>query len=164
MIRRSLLLAVFALASVTCSVAGQQPSGGPQGQAKSSDSTADPSGMYTFLRDGEFVQLTLDDGKLSGFVSRFGDTESDKGEFIDQFFDKAELKENRLSFKTKTVHGIWYEFSGVIGTTSGKKSGQEGYRVLKGTLTQHATDAGGSDKLRQREVEFKSFPQDLSKP
>src|SRR5208337_2684216 len=103
MIRRSLLLAVFALASVTCSVAGQQPSGGPQGQAKASE-TADPSGMYTFLRDGEFVQLTLDDGKLSGFVSRFGETESDKGEFIDQFFDKAELKDNRLSFKTRTVH------------------------------------------------------------
>src|SRR5271157_4590040 len=149
MIRRSLLLAVFALASVTCSVAGQQPSGGPQGQAKSSDSTADPSGMYTFLREGEFVQLTLDEGQLSGFVSRFGDTESDKGEFIDQFFDTADLKGDRLSFKTKTVHGIWYQFSGAISTVSGKQPGQEGYRMLKGTLIQHTTDANGGDKPRQ---------------
>src|SRR5271157_1807975 len=128
MIHRSLLLAVLALASVTCSLAGQQPSDGPKGQAKASDSTADPSGMYTFLRDGEFVQLTLDEGQLSGFVSRFGDTESDKGEFIDQFFDKANLKGYHLSFKTKIVHGIWYEFSGVISTTAGKQPGQEGYR------------------------------------
>ena len=47
--------------------------------------------MFTFLKEGEFVQLTVEDGQLSGFVSRFGDTDSDKGEFIDQFFDKATL-------------------------------------------------------------------------
>jgi hypothetical protein len=36
--------------------------------------------------------------------------------------------------------------------------------VIKGTLVQHATDASHHDKASQRQVEFKSFPQDLSKP
>jgi hypothetical protein len=136
----------------------QPPSSAAQNAAN------DPSGMYTFLREGEFVQLTMDDGKLAGYVSRFGDTDSDKDTFIDQFFDKASLDGDHLAFTTKTVHGIWYKFSGVITKTQGKQLGQEGYRVIKGTLVQHVTDANKVDKPRQREVEFKSFPQDLSKP
>src|SRR5215469_15707527 len=49
--------------------------------------TEDYSGMYSFLKDGEFVQITIEDkGKVSGFISRFGDTESDRGLFMNQFF------------------------------------------------------------------------------
>ena len=94
--------------------------------------------MYTFLKEGEFVQLNVEDGKLSGFVSRFGDTDSDKGEFIDQFFDKASLDGNHISFKTKTVHAVWYEFDGTVSVEPGKKVGEEGYRVIRGKLTLHA--------------------------
>ncbi len=97
----------------------------------------------------------MEDGKVSGFISRFGDADSDKGQFIDQFFDKASLAGDRLSFKTKTVHGVWYEFTGVINITPGKQPGQEDYRVIKGTLTQHTIDADSHDKATQRGVEFK---------
>jgi hypothetical protein len=150
----TLVFALFAFAA-----ARQQPR-----SSAAQDSGNDPSGMYSFLREGEFVQLTLDDGKLSGYVSRFGDTDSDKDTFIDQFFDKASLDGEHLAFNTKTVHGTWYEFTGTITKTPGKQPVQEGYRVIKGTLVQHMTDANKVDKPRQREVEFKSFPQDLSKP
>ncbi len=126
-------------------------------QSKPNDQ-AEVSGMYTFLREGEFVQLTLEDGQLSGFVSRFGDTDSDKGEFIDQFFDKASLQGNQLSFKTKTVHAVWYEFDGTVTTAAGKQKGEEGYHVLRGKLTQHTLDATGKDQASERTVEFKSFP------
>lgn len=135
-----------------------------QESAKARDAASDISGMYTFLREGEFVQLTVDDGKLSGYVSRFGDSDSDKGQFIDQFFDKTSLQGDHISFTTKTIHGMWYEFSGTIAITSGRKPPEEGYRVIKGTLIQHASDAKGVDKAMQRQVEFKSFPADLSKP
>jgi len=119
---------------------------------------SDLSGMFTFLREGEFVQLTVEDGQLSGFISRFGDTESDKGEFIDQFFDQTSLQGDRLSFKTKTVHAVWYEFDGTVTTAAGKKKGEEGYRVLSGKLTLHKSDATGKDQASERTVEFKSFP------
>jgi len=157
-VRRNLLLAALTFALMIPMAAQQPRSSAPQDAAK------DPSGMYSFLREGEFVQLTLEDGKLSGYVSRFGDSEGDKGTFIDQFFDKASLDGDHLTFTTRTVHGTWYEFSGVITKSPGKQPPQEGYRVIKGTLIQHVTDANKVDKPRQREVEFKSFPQDLNQP
>ena len=120
--------------------------------------SSDLSGMFTFLREGEFVQLTVEDGQLSGFVSRFGDSDSDKGQFIDQFFDKASIQGDHLTFKTKTVHAVWYEFDGTLTTVAGKQKGDEGYRVLKGKLTMHTADAKGADQASERTVEFKSFP------
>ena len=166
MIRRCVELAALVVALVTF-VAGAArgcPASPLQQTAKPPAPADDPSGMYSFLREGEFVQLTVEDGKVSGYISRFGDADSDKGQFIDQFFDKASLASDHLSFNTKTVHGVWYDFTGVISITPGKQPGQEDYRVIKGTLVQHATDTGNKDKASQRQVEFKSFPQDLSKP
>src|SRR5271165_3223796 len=161
MVRRYLVCRLLLEKLLTVALPRQQPPPSFQQNAAKAD---DPSGTYSFLKEGEFVQLTIDDGKLSGYVSRFGDTDSDKGTFIDQLFDKASLNGNRLSFTTKTVHGTWYEFKGVITITPGKQPPQEGYRVIKGTLVQHMTDATKADKPRQRAVEFKAFPQDLSKP
>ena len=131
-----------------------------QSSGKAQNAGDDISGSYTFLREGEYVQITMEDGKLSGYVSRFGDSEDDKGEFIDQFFDKASLNGDRLSFNTKTVHGTWYDFTGVITTVPGKKPADEGYRSIKGTLIQHTADTNGADKTTQRQVEFKSIPTD----
>ncbi len=165
MIRRRLVsLTLFTLLLLIAAPGQQLLASVPQDAASPHVTASDISGMYTFLREGEFVQLTVEDGRLSGYVSRFGDTDSDKGEFIDQFFDKASLEGDRLSFTTKVVHGVSYSFTGLVSTTTGKQPGQEAYRVIKGTLIQHATDAKGKDKPMQRQVEFKSFPADLSKP
>jgi hypothetical protein len=165
MVRRCLVSTAVVISLFSFAVAQQQtPSPATKDTGKAKIPANDPSGMYSFLREGEFVQLTIDEGKLSGYISRFGDSDSDKGTFIDQFFDKASLEGNHLSFTTKTVHGVWYELTGDITKTPGKQPAQEGYRVIKGTLTQHTADASNTDKARQREVEFKSFPQDLSKP
>ena len=122
----------------------------------------DYSGMYAFLQDGEFVQVTVEDaGRLTGFVSRYGDLESDRGAFLDQFFKKAKLDGKRLSFTTDTVHGIWYEFKGTVERGEGKNVGDEAYYVLKGTLMQYSTDANKKTVAKSREVSFKSFPQDF---
>ena len=73
------------------------------------------SGMYSFLKDGEFVQLTVEDGgSVTGFISRFGDGESDKGAFLDQFFKTGKLEGNKLSFTTEVVHGVAFDFQGSV--------------------------------------------------
>lgn len=165
MVRRCLVLTAVVISLLSFAVARQQPSSpGTKNTGKANIPANDPSGMYSFLREGEFVQLTIDEGKLSGYISRFGDSDSDKGTFIDQFFDKASLAGDHLSFTTETVHGVWYELTGEVTKTPGKQPAQEGYRVIKGTLIEHITDANNTDKPRQRDVEPKSFPQDLSKP
>jgi len=123
------------------------------------------SGMYSFLQDGEFVQLTVEDkGNVTGFISRYGDLESDRGEFLDLFFKSGKLDGQSLSFTTQTVHGVWYEFKGTVERGPGKNPGDEAYYLLKGTLTQNNTDADKKTSSKSRDVTFKSFPQDLDAP
>jgi len=119
------------------------------------------SGMYTFLREGEFVQITVEDGKVSGFVSRYGDRDSDRGAFLDQFFSKAALEGKKVSFTTKPVHGTWFEFAGVITRGEAKTPDREGYWVIKGTLKQYDEDESKHVDAKSRELVLKSFPQDL---
>jgi|SRR6266496_4059533 len=127
---------------------------------------AEYSGMYSFLREGEFVQITVDEGRVSGFVSRYGDRESDRGAFLDHFFKagKSKLDGNLLTFETETVHGVWFEFRGAFERGEGKKGGDEAFYVLKGRLTEYSTDESQKTSSRSRQVALKSFPGDSSPP
>jgi hypothetical protein len=121
------------------------------------------SGMYSFLREGEFVQVTVEEqGRVTGFVSRYGDSESDRGVFLDHFFKSGKLDHNQLVFTTDTVHAVWYEFRGMVDRGSGKNPGDEAYYVLKGTLIENTTDEAQKTSARSIEVALKSFPQDMS--
>src|SRR5215468_2376437 len=121
------------------------------------------SGMYSFLRDGEFVQVSVEDaGHVNGFVSRFGDLDSDKRAFLDQFFKTGKLNGNALSFTTEIVHGVGYEFKGTIERGEGKKPGDEAYYVLKGTLTETFSDVNKKTSSKSKEVALKAFPADAS--
>ncbi|HEV2716478.1 MAG TPA: hypothetical protein VGU64_14545, partial [Terriglobales bacterium] len=88
--------------------------------------------------------------------------ESDRGAFLDQFFEQGKLDGKKLSFTTETVHGVWYELKGDVERGSGKNPGDEAYYLLKGTLTQYSTDASKKTSSKLREVAFKSFPQDAT--
>jgi hypothetical protein len=139
------------------------PKSGEQSAPQSKDRKAgqEYSGMYTFLEEGEFAQLTVEDtGHVAGFISRYGDGESDKGAFLDQFFKSGKLDGNKLSFTTETVHGVWFDFQGTVERGEGKKQGDEAYYVLKGTLTQNSSDVNKKVTSRSRDVVLKMFPQD----
>lgn len=128
---------------------------------QSAPAQEDYSGMYTFLREGEFVQITVEDaGHVTGFVSRYGDGESDQGTFLDHFFKQGKLEGHDLTFTTETVHGTWFEFKGKLDRGPAKTRAQEGYYVLKGTLTENLTDAAKKVTAKSREVEFKLFPEE----
>jgi hypothetical protein len=130
-----------------------------RGQASVPSSANEISGMYTFLQDGEFVQVSVDsEGQVTGFVSRYSD--NDKATFLDHFFDKASLQGNELTFKTKTVHGVYFEFKGTFSRGDAKSREQEGYYIFRGTLKQYTSDANKNFSAKEREVTFKSFPQD----
>jgi hypothetical protein len=128
-----------------------------------SPATDDYSGMYSFLRDGEFVQISVEEkGNVSGFISRYGDSDNDKDTFLDQFFESGKLETNRLTFRTKEVHGTRFTFEGTIERGTGKTPDQEGFYVIRGTLTRVQTDADKKATQGSRGVEFKSFPRDAS--
>jgi len=119
------------------------------------------SGMYTFLREGEFVQITVeDDGRVTGFVSRFADADGDKGAFLDQFFKSAKLEGSQLSFTTDVVRGLSYDFKGTIERGEGKNPGEEAYFILHGKLTEHITDANKKTTSQSHDVGLRMFPQE----
>ena len=119
--------------------------------------------MYSFQKDGEFLQLTVEDaGSVTGFVSRFGDGESDKGAFLDQFFKTGKLEGNKLTFTTEVVHGMAFDFQGTVERGEGRNPGDEAYYVLKGTLTENVTDTNKKVSSHSRPVVFRMFPQDAA--
>ncbi|HUQ50288.1 MAG TPA: hypothetical protein VM056_06200, partial [Terriglobales bacterium] len=166
-------------------------------------------GMYTFLQEGEFVQITVareedslvaarqygtsptpkeatatdrSTGKtiqmtydppalektagsihkprvVTGFISRFGDLESDKGAFLDHFFTKGSLYGDEISFTTKQIHGVWYAFKGKVERGMEVKApAEEGYYVIRGRLQRLSTDTNKKTSAQEREVVLKSFP------
>jgi hypothetical protein len=125
----------------------------------------DVSGMYTFLREGEFVEVDVEpDGRVTGFISRYGERDSDRGAFLDHMFNKGSLQGNKLAFNTRSVHGVSFEFKGTVDRGEGKTPGAEAYWVIKGTLTQITEDQSHKTTAQQREVVFKSFPADAMMP
>jgi len=137
---------------------------------KSGDKTSPPaaedkscSGMYSFRRDGEFLQLTVEDGgAVTGFISRYGDGESDKGAFLDQFFKTGKIDGTKLAFTTEIVHGVTFEFHGTVERGEGKNPGDEAYFVLKGSLTENVSDANKKVTSHSIPIVFKMFPQEAA--
>jgi hypothetical protein len=135
----------------------------PAAAPPTTSNAPDYSGMYAFRRDGEFIQLNVeDDGRLTGFVSRYGDLDSDKGQFLNQFFKQAKLEGNKISFTTAAVHGVSFDFKGTVVRGEGKSPNDEAYYVLKGTLTEASSGDGEKTASKSEEVAFKSFPRDLN--
>jgi hypothetical protein len=120
------------------------------------------SGMYSFRQDGEFVQISVEDaGRVTGFISRYGDGETDKGAFLNQFFKQGSLDGRNLSFTTDTVHGEWFQFKGTADGGPGATPSDEAYHILKGTLTEYRVDADKKVSPKSTDWVFKSFPQDV---
>lgn len=155
-------LVLWIILSASLGVGGAQESEpAPDAQAQAPAAQKDGleySGMYSFLKDGEFVQVTVeDDGRVTGFISRYGD---DKVTFVDQFFKSGKMDGNKLSFATKAVNGLAFDFKGTVERGEGKNPGDEGYFELKGTLSENLTDANKRTTSSSREVELKRFPQE----
>jgi hypothetical protein len=152
---------VFALLLAAALTAHAQTAAQPKAAQKDSapPPAEDISGMYGFLNEGEFLQINVDPEGVSGYISRRGDLESDRGSFLDQFFSKASVQGHDVTFTTKPVHGVWFEFKGRFDRGPGKSKSEDAYYVLRGTLTEFTTTADKSSTSRSRQVEFKFLGQ-----
>ncbi len=150
-------IAALLLAFVTAGVSQTQSK--PQEQLG-----GDITGLYSFIHEGEFVQVEVNDGKVTGLVSHFKDEDLEKAEFIDQYFAEAKLEGATLSFKTKAAGGAWFEFSGTVERGPAKTSSDEGYWIVKGTLLTRRTETDGKISEKSQGLTMKSFPQDAETP
>ena len=146
---------LFALLLVFATAASAQSTEKPEPVV-----TSDITGLYSFLHEGEFVQIEVSDGKVTGLISHFKDEDPDKSEFVDQYFDEAKLEGSTLTFHTKPLDGLWFEFTGTVERGPTKIQGDEAYWIVRGTVIEHHTGADGKSSDKKHSVSLKSFPVD----
>jgi hypothetical protein len=96
----------------------------------------DASGEYV-LGNNAIIDIELEPDRLSGFLTRQGDHESDEGASLTFFFTTGRLSGQHLSFTTRQVHGVWFSFEGTIVRGSAQSRTQQGYYLLQGQLIMH---------------------------
>ncbi len=157
------VFAIAALLLILVTVGSAQRPAEPEPQL-----SGDITGLYSFVHEGEFVQIEVDDGKITGLVSRFKDENPAKAEFVDQYFEQAKLEGSTLTFRTKPADGVWFEFSGKVERGPAKTPSEEGYWIVKGTLAERHTSANKhtsadeKDAGKVRELTLRSFPEDAT--
>jgi hypothetical protein len=113
----------------------------PQATATQSGGTSsltdDASGEYSLGEPGEVIEIILQGKRLDGYISRLGDTDSDFGAPLTFFFDHTAVRDNRISFTTWQVHGVWFSLEGTIDSRKERGSAQDGLYVLTGELIEH---------------------------
>src|ERR1700722_4463875 len=102
---RAVLITTLFVAPFLLDTAAQNAKPAPPVRAKPASLAREPqpgreySGMYSFLKEGEFVQISVEEeGKVTGFLSRYGEAESGNGPFLEQYFRSGKLAEINLLF------------------------------------------------------------------
>ncbi len=96
---------------------------------------ASASGEYMLDETGSVVQITIENGRLDGYISKLLDGQTSS---LTYFFDRTTINGDRLTFTTKQIHGVWYSFDGMIKRGDASRDRQEdGYYRLKGTWVTH---------------------------
>jgi hypothetical protein len=117
-------------------------------------STLPQSAQGEFMLDetGSVVQITIENGILDGYISKLveGQTAS-----LTYFFDHTLIKDKRLTFTTKQIHGTWYSFDGTIVRGDAASKQETGFYRLKGTWIVH--DEAGKNQSTST-VSLKSTP------
>ncbi len=120
-------------------------------------------GTYHFDHLNESIEIDREHGRITGYITRMGDAETDSDTPLTYFFDKASLAGSRIQFQTRVVHGVWYSFDGTIfrGDADAQTRDSDGYYVLHGTLYTHHPAAGdeksADETVESRTVNFKSM-------
>jgi hypothetical protein len=91
----------------------------------------DASGEYELDGNGSVVQITIEYDRLSGYV-----TKMDQGTALTLFFQHTSIAGSKVSFTTKTVHGVSYAFTGsVLRGDKAMSAAETGFYRLAGNWT-----------------------------
>jgi hypothetical protein len=111
----------------------------------------DASGEYELDENGSVVQITIEHNRLSGYV-----TKMDQGTALTLFFQHTSIQGSKISFTTKTVHGVSYAFAGsVLRGDKARSASETGFYRLAGNWTTYHN--GGHET---EWVSLKSTPRD----
>lgn len=148
-----LLLSALAFAQTTPALHSRHektPEAGSQATRTISTIPEDASGEYELDGKGSIIEITIEHNRLSGYITRM-----DHETALTLFFDRTTIDGNRLSFETKTVHGLHYSFRGTIVRGRTETRLINGFYRLVGDLTAHYSTGN-----QTRQISLKSTPRD----
>ncbi|HTV06436.1 MAG TPA: hypothetical protein VME86_13800 [Acidobacteriaceae bacterium] len=130
-----------------------EPAPAPQTQATPGYSTlpANASGEFQLDDNGSVVQITIQNNRLVGYVTRIEGSAA-----LTLFFDKTSLEGSRITFTTYPVHDLHYGFKGEIVRGHAASPDQTGFYQMVGELTEYRDNL-----MQRRTVHLKSTPRTL---
>jgi hypothetical protein len=103
----------------------------------------DASGEYELDKDGSVVQITIENGRLSGYV-----TKMEQGSALTLFFLHTSIHGGQITFTTKAVHGVSYSFDGnVVRGEKAVAASETGFYRLVGEMTEHSSAGAGTARV-----------------
>jgi hypothetical protein len=117
---------------------------------------SDITGDYEFLQPYNTLAILQEDQMVKGYIDVLqGQSESDA--IISYPITIGERKGDHLEFRTRTIHEMYYRFSGTAQRGNGKKEGDPDYLELVGELqTIKKNSVTNQQTVKRQQVIFKS--------
>lgn len=116
----------------------------------------DITGDYQFLEPYNTLAILQEDEMLKGYIDVLqGQSESDA--VLSYPITIGERKSDQVEFRTRTIHAMYYRFSGTVQRGKGNKKGDPDYLELVGELqTIRHNSVTHQDTVDRKQVIFKS--------
>jgi hypothetical protein len=125
--------------------------------AQGAENIDDITGKYHFLSADDTLGILEEEGKLKGYIEVLqGEEESDA--VLSYDIVSGSRKNERVEFKTNTIHRKYYRFSGKVQRGSGHQPNDPDYLRLVGELeTVTVKGESGQESVERRHLILKSF-------
>jgi hypothetical protein len=125
--------------------------------AQGAENIDDITGKYHFLSPDDTLGILEEEGKLKGYIEVLqGEEESDA--VLSYDIVSGSRKNERVEFKTNTIHRKYYRFSGKVQRGSGHQPDDPDYLRLVGELeTVTVKGESGQEWVERRHLILKSF-------
>lgn len=116
----------------------------------------DITGNYDFLKPYNTLAILQEDTMLKGYIDVY-QGKSASSAILSYPITSGERKGNHVEFRTRTIHAMYYRFSGTVQRGKGKMKGEPDYLELVGELqTVETNSVTNKTKVIKRQVVFKS--------
>jgi hypothetical protein len=125
--------------------------------AQGAENIDDITGKYHFLSPDDTLGILEEEGKLKGYIEVLqGEEESDA--VLSYDIVSGSRKNDRVEFKTNTIHRKYYRFSGKVQRGAGHQPDDPDYLRLVGELeTVTVKGESGQESVERRHLILKSF-------
>lgn len=122
------------------------------------------TGRYHFLSPEDSISILQEGELLKGYIDVYpGEDESDA--LLSYAISIGSRKGNQVEFRTRTIHELYYRFSGTVSRGAGKKPSDPDYLRLTGELqTVTSNSVTGTQDVQKQAVIFKSIPRGEGPP